>query len=93
VSGSAQLAQRAVSEADHTTQFVQALGQTVWVAVAVIDWAVTCSSEAEDDTAPTMPPTAASEHGGGGGRRARRLDLGDRPSGVRFGAARPAGGV
>ena len=28
VSGSAQLAQRAVSEADHTTQFVQALGQT-----------------------------------------------------------------
>ncbi|WP_091745955.1 HAMP domain-containing methyl-accepting chemotaxis protein [Methylobacterium sp. ap11] len=28
VAGSAQLAQRAVSEADHTTQFVQALGQT-----------------------------------------------------------------
>ncbi|WP_048431447.1 HAMP domain-containing protein, partial [Methylobacterium indicum] len=28
VAGSAQLAQKAVSEADHTTQFVQALGQT-----------------------------------------------------------------
>ncbi len=65
VAGSAQLAQKAVSEADHTTQFVQALGQT---SAKIGDMVGLISNIASQPNLRALNATIVAARGGEAGR-------------------------